>query len=85
MDYLQRLIVSESADLSVTIKGLIWGRGYDWETFIPAVNPISYSMMGLLPQFQRNETQIYEVVQNLFEKKYGFKYMPKNLPNKYLQ
>ena len=49
MEYL----LSQSADLKITVTGLIWGKGYDWETLIPAVNPISYAMMGLLPQMHR--------------------------------
>ena len=77
-------LVSNNADLEITVKGLIWGKGYDWETFIPSVNPISYSMMGLLRQFQRTEKQIYEVVSLLLKAKYGLEYFPKNVPNKYL-
>jgi hypothetical protein len=38
-------LISNKADLTVTVKGLIWGKGYEWETFIPSVNPISYAMM----------------------------------------
>ena len=55
-------LVAQNADLSLTVKGLIWGKGYEWETFIPSVNPASYAMMGLLRQFQRTEQQIYEMV-----------------------
>jgi hypothetical protein len=82
-DVLQYL-VSLNADLDITVKGLIWGKGYEWETFIPSVNPISYSMMGLLRQFQRTEKQIYEVVSLLLESAYGISYTPPNVPNRYL-
>ena len=81
MNYLLAL----SADLKITVKGLFWGKGYEWETFIPAVNPISYAMMGLLPQFQRTEKQIYEVVSILLKAAYGIKYNPTNIPNAYLK
>lgn len=77
-------LVSQNADLAFTVKGLIWGKGYDWETFIPSVNPISYAMMGLLRQFQRTEKQIYEVVSLLMSSGYGISYTPPNVPNKYL-
>lgn len=77
-------LVSQRADLTLTVKGLIWGKGYEWETFIPAVNPISYAMMGLLRQFQRTEKQIYEVVSLLLKERYGIEYHPSNIPNKYL-
>ncbi|HRD06322.1 MAG: ankyrin repeat domain-containing protein [Saprospiraceae bacterium] len=78
------LLLSHGADLTLTVKGLIWGRGYDWETFIPSVNPISYAMMGLLPQFQRKEAQIYEVVSLLQKVRYGSEYRAGNVPNRYL-
>jgi hypothetical protein len=79
-----KLLISHNADLTITVKGLIWGKGYEWETFIPSVNPISYSMMGLLRQFQRTEKDIYEIVSLLLKTKYDIDYFPKNIPNKYL-
>ena len=79
-----KFLINESADLTLTVKGLVWGKGYDWETFIPAVNPISYAMMGLLRQFQRTENQVYEVVSLLLKANYGIDYIPPNIPNKYL-
>lgn len=79
-----KFLVSLNADLTLTVKGLVWGKGYNWETFIPSVNPISYAMMGLLRQFQRTEPQIYEVVTILMKAKYGIEYRPSNIPNKYL-
>ncbi len=78
-------LISKKADLNLTVQGLIWGKGYEWETFIPAVNPISYAMMGLLRQFQRTEKQIYEVVSLLLKVNYGIDYTPSNIPNKYLK
>lgn len=77
-------LISQKADLSLTVKGLIWGKGYEWETFIPSVNPTSYAMMGLLRQFQRTEQQIYEIVALLLKAHYGIAYTPVNIPNKYL-
>ena len=77
-------LVAQGADLSLTIPGLIWGKGYDWETFIPSINPTSYAIMGLLRQFQRTEKQIYEVVSTLLKAQYGIDYLPANIPNKYL-
>lgn len=79
-----KFLISQQADLTLTVKGLIWGKGYEWETFIPSVNPLSYSMMGLLRQFQRSEKQIYEIVSLLLNAKYGIEYYPENVPNKYL-
>jgi hypothetical protein len=83
MDVL-KFLLSQKADLTLTVQGLIWGKGYDWETFIPSVNPISYAMMGLLRQFQRTEAQIYAVVALLMKSRYDTDYAPSNIPNKYL-
>ena len=79
-----KYLVAQNVDLALTVKGLVWGKGYEWGTFIPSVNPISYSMMGLLRQFQRTEQQIYEVVYLLLKATYGIDYFPTNVPNKYL-
>lgn len=79
-----KYLLDLNTDLNLTVKGLIWGKDYEWETFIPAVNPISYAMMGLLRQFQRTEQDIYEVVSLLFKALYGTAYYPDNVPNKYL-
>ncbi|XHR96537.1 ankyrin repeat domain-containing protein [Mucilaginibacter sp. UC70_90] len=78
-------LLQNCADLLYSVKGLIWGRGYEWETFIPAVNPISYAMMGSLPQFHRREQTIMETVSLLIKHAYGIDYMPKNVPNAYLK
>ena len=79
-----KFLVSQNSDLTLTVPGLNWGKGYEWETFIPSVNPISYAMMGLLRQFQRREHDIYEVVAILIKARYGTDYFPANVPNKYL-
>jgi hypothetical protein len=78
-------LLSRSADLTITVKGLIWGKGYPWETFIPSVNPISYAMMGLLPQMHRNDKTITHVVSTLLKHAYGINYSPENVPNAYLK
>ena len=79
------LLLSHSADLELTVPGLIWGKGYEWETLIPAVNPISYAMMGLLPQMHRNELTISTVVTTLLRYRYGINYIPENVPCAYLK
>ncbi|RFS18025.1 ankyrin repeat domain-containing protein [Emticicia sp. C21] len=78
-------LLSHSADLSIAVRGLIWGKGYPWETFIPAVNPISYTMIGLLPQMNRSETTIAETVSFLLKSAYGIDYNLPNIPNQYLR
>lgn len=78
-------LLEQGADLTTTVKGLMWGKGYEWETFIPAVNPISYAMMGLLPQMHRKDADIAETVSLLMKYAYGMDYMPPNVPNAYLK
>jgi hypothetical protein len=82
-DMLQWLLL-HGADAQFFVKGLIWGKGYEWETFMPALNPISYAMLGLLPQVHRNETTIAGIVSLLMKHAYGIDYTPQNVPNKYL-
>lgn len=77
--------LENGADLKHTVRGLIWGKGYPWETLIPAVNPISYAMMGLLPQMHRSEEVISMVVSKLLNHQFGIKYSSPNVPNKYLR
>jgi len=78
-------LLSLSADLQITVPGLIWGKGYEWETLIPAVNPISYAMMGNLPQMHRDEATISEIVTTLLRHAYGINYVPQNVPCAYLK
>lgn len=78
-------LLDNGVDLGITVKGLIWGKGYEWETFIPSVNPISYAMMGLLPQMHRKDTIVAETVSLLIKRAYGIDYTPGNIPNAYLK
>lgn len=80
-----KFLLSKSADLNITVKGIIWGQGYDWETLIPSVNPVSYAMMGLLPQMHRNEIAISDIVTMLLKSVYGIDYSPPNVPCAYLK
>ena len=78
-------LLTQSADLKITVPGFIWGKGYEWETLIPAVNPISYAMMGLLPQMHRNEITISKIISLLLKTAYGMDYSPQNVPCAYLK
>jgi ankyrin repeat protein len=78
-------LLANSADLKHAVVGLIWGKGYEWETLIPSVNPISYAMMGLLPQMHRDEIEITKIVSLLLKAAYAIDYTPSNIPNKYLK
>jgi hypothetical protein len=78
-------LLDHKADTLLNVPGIIWGKGYEWETLIPAVNPVSYAMMGLLPQVHRNEETIVATVKILLEHAYGIKYHFPNTPNQYLK
>lgn len=78
-------LLARSADLKITVVGLIWGKGYQWETLIPSVNPVSYAMMGLLPQMHRNEIVISKTVSLLLKAAYGIDYSFPNVPCAYLK
>jgi hypothetical protein len=82
---MMHFLLENKADLALTVKGLIWGKGYEWETFIPAVNPVSYAMMGLLPQMHRKEETVTETVSILIKHAYGIDYTPPNIPCAYLK
>jgi len=77
-------LLEHGADLNITVKGLIWGKDYEWETFIPSVNPISYAMMGSLPQMHRKEETVAKIVSLLIKHAYGIDYALPNMPNAYL-
>lgn len=82
---MMKFLLDRSADLHITVPGLIWGKGYPWETLVPAVNPINYAMMGCLPQMHRKEGKIAEIISVLLKAAYGIDYVPKNIPNAYLK
>lgn len=82
---MMHFLLSKSVDLTLTVNGLVWGKSYEWETLIPAVNPISYAMMGLLPQMHRNELVISKTVTTLLKAAYQIDYTPQNVPCAYLK
>jgi len=79
------LLIDHDADLEYTVRGIIWGQGFPWETLIPSTNPINYAMFGMLPQMHRDESIISQVVSKLLKKAYNIDYNAKNIPNQYLK
>jgi hypothetical protein len=73
------------ARTDIRLAGIIWGKGYEWETTFFDVTPISYAQMGLMPQVHRRESEIYANVRCLLEAS-GRKVPPfRNVPNRYLR
>ncbi len=81
---MMELLVKAGAKLDVRLKGLVWGGGFEWETVLFEVTPISYTQCGLIKQFQRNEEDIYSNIAFLYKKLNGKKAPIRNVPNKYL-
>ena len=77
-------LLANNANTKIILPGLIWGKGYKWETFIPAITTASYAMMGLLPQMHRDEKIIADTVSLLLKHEFGIDYQSPNVPNKYL-
>ncbi len=82
---MMQLLIDNGADVLYTVRGLIWGKGYEWETFVPAVNALSYAAMGLLPQMHRDPKQIAGNISKMLAYTFGISYELPNIPNKYLQ
>jgi ankyrin repeat protein len=78
------LLVEAGADIDVRLKGLVWGAGFEWETAVFDVTPISYAQCGLYAQFHRREKDVYSNITYLYQKRYGSAPQIRNVPNKYL-
>lgn len=78
------LLLDAGARPEVRLEGLVWGRGFEWETTLFDVTPLSYAQAGLLPQMHRAERQVYDNVRRLLVA--GGRRVPplENVPNHYL-
>jgi hypothetical protein len=79
-----RLLLEHGAKADTRLAGITWGKSFEWETTIFDVTPVSYTQAGLLPQFGRDERDVYENIK-LLTKAAG-RVIPRelNVPNKYL-
>jgi hypothetical protein len=79
-----RLLLEHGAKADIRLAGITWGKSFEWETTIFDVTPVSYTQAGLLPQFGRDERDVYENIK-LLAKASG-RVLPEelNVPNKYL-
>ncbi|MEP7273735.1 MAG: ankyrin repeat domain-containing protein [Acidobacteriota bacterium] len=82
---IMRLLLDAGAKVDVRLEGITWGKGFDWETTLFDVTPVSYAQFGLLPQVHRRERDIYDNIASLLEAA-GRPVPPlENIPNKYLE
>ncbi len=79
------LLVEAGANLDIRLKAVVWGSGFEWETTVFDVTPISYAQCGLFSQFHRPEKQVYSNLAYLYRKRYGADPPVRKVPNKYLQ
>jgi|CXWL01.1.fsa_nt_gi hypothetical protein len=79
------LLLESGAATDVRVAGLTWGKGFDWETTLFDLTPISYCQLGLLPQVHRSGADIVANVRLLLRAA-GRPVPPmENVPNRYLQ
>jgi len=62
------LLADAGASLDVHLKGIVWGSGFEWETTILEVTPLSYAQCGLYFQFHRREDHLYSNLAYLYQK-----------------
>jgi hypothetical protein len=79
-----RLLLQAGARSDISLRGITWGKGFEWETTLFDVTPLSYAQFGLLPQVHRTERDIYDNIRLLVEAA-GRTVPPlPNVPNRYL-
>ena len=79
-----RMLLQAGAKADVALRGITWGKGFEWETTLFDVTPVSYAQFGLLPQVHRSDRDVYDNVMLLLEAA-GRAVPPlDNVPNKYL-
>ena len=82
---LMTLLLAHGARPDVLLNGITWGRGFPWATTCFDVTPISYSQLGALPQFQRDEVALAANVQALLAAAGRPVPADMNVPNRYLR
>ena len=79
-----RMLLKVGAKTDIALRGITWGRGFEWETTLFDVTPVSYAQFGLLPQVHRGDRDIYDNIRLLLEAA-GRTVPPlDNVPNRYL-
>jgi hypothetical protein len=78
------LLIQSGARCDLRLAGITWGKGFEWETTIFDVTPISYCQFGLLPQVHRQERDIYHNIRYMLNASGRGATPITNVPNRYL-
>lgn len=80
-----RVLLDAGARADTPVPGFTWGAGFEWETTLFDLTPISYAQLGMLPQMHRDARDIDANVRALLAAA-GRPVPPMpNVPNRYLQ
>ena len=81
---IMKMLLDAGARPDIALRGITWGKGFEWETTMFDVTAISYAQFGLLPQVHRQERDIYDNIRLLLTAA-GRDVPPlHNVPNRYL-
>ena len=82
---LLHLLLDVGARTDARVARLTWGQGFEWETTLYDVTPISYCQAGLLPQMHRREADVVDNLERLLAAAGRPAPSRANVPNRYLQ
>ncbi len=80
-----KMLLQAGAKTDIAVPGITWGKGFEWETTLFDVTPISFAQFGLLPQVHRGEREIYANIKLLVEAAGRVVPPLANVPNRYLK
>lgn len=77
-------LLAHGADPGARVAGLVWGRGFEWESTFFDLTPLAFAQLGTLPQMHRDPLHIDAVVRALLSA--AGRVVPEmpNVPNRYL-
>ena len=82
---IMKMLLNAGARSDIRLQVITWGRGFEWETTLFDVTPVSYAQFGLLPQVHREASDIYDNIRLLLDAA-GRTVPPlDNVPNRYLK
>jgi len=79
-----QVLLASGADPGVRIAGLVWGRGFEWESTFFDLTPLAYAQLGTLPQMHRDPLHVDGIVRVLLAA--AGRVVPEmpNVPDRYL-